>query len=256
MKEIGVHLVKSGAVATLTLRNPQKLNALSQNLWEAIPRRVAEAVNSDARVLIVTGDGKNFCAGADIGEFDTLRADPETARLYEAANDAAFAALRNCPLPVIAKVQGICFGGGFGLAAACDLRIAAENARFSVPAARLGLAYPVEAMADIVASVGAQNAKHLLFTAERFNAEQMADMGFLNQVVTAERLEEVVMDLVTRIADLAPLTHRATKAAIAAALGGDIARAERLGADTFDSSDYAEGRAAFREKRKPRFTGR
>ncbi|MGI9357227.1 MAG: enoyl-CoA hydratase-related protein [Rhizobiaceae bacterium] len=250
-----IDLVVNANFATITLNNPARLNALPQRLWEALPNRFEETVEQGARVIVLTGSGDNFCAGADISEFDDVRKNTETARRYEKANEDAFAAVRNAPVPVIAQISGICFGGGFGLAAACDLRIASEDACFSVPAAKLGLAYPVAAMADIVHAVGAQNTKRLLYTADRFSARQMQAMGFISEVMPVAELEERVLTLVRGTAALAPLTHRATKASVAAALGGDVAWADKLGAATFVSEDYAEGRVAFREKRKPEFEG-
>ena len=118
-------------------------------------------------MVVVTGDGGNFCAGADISEFDVVRRNAETARIYEASNVEAFGAVRECAVPTIARIEGYCLGGGFGLAAACDLRLASQEAQFAVPAAKLGLGYPVDAMADIVEAVGSQNANRLLFAAAR-----------------------------------------------------------------------------------------
>jgi len=250
-----IDLVIDKCIATITLNNPARLNALPQRLWEALPQRFSEAVEQGAHVVVLIGAGDNFCAGADISEFDKVRKNANSALRYEKTNEDAFAAVHNVPVPVIAQISGICFGGGFGLAAACDLRIASDDAWFSVPAAKLGLAYPVAAMADIVHAVGAQDAKRLLYTADRFSAQQMREIRFVGEVVPAAELEDCILALAQGIASLAPLTHRATKASVAAALGGDTAEADRLGAATFASADYAEGRAAFREKRKPKFEG-
>ncbi len=245
----------NGNIATIILNNPGKKNALSLELWEQLPILFDRAVERGSRVITLAGVGENFCSGADISEFDKVRENAETAQRYERANEAAFSAVRNAPLPVIAQIQGICFGGGFGLAAACDIRIATEDAQFCVPPAKLGLAYPLDAMADIVNAVGAQNAKRLLYTAERCSAKQMLAMGFLSEVIAPERIDHHVSGIAENIASLAPLTHQATKAAVAAALGGDKQPAEQLGTKTFTSTDYAEGRAAFREKRPPKFNG-
>ncbi len=245
-----------GTTGTLEFHNPGKHNALPQSLWECIPRRLDELVDLGARTILVSGRGASFCAGADISEFETVRKNAETARLYEKTNEDAFTALRNVAVPTIAVIKGYCLGGGFGLAAACDLRLAEPDASFSVPAARLGLAYPVEAMADIVNAVGAQNAKQMLFTAERFTAQTLHDWGFLSEIVDNDELSNRAEILAKSIAGLAPLTHRATKAAIQAVLTGESATAHTLGQATFTSADYEEGRTAFRQKRKPVFKGR
>ena len=143
-------------VARVVIDNPQRKNAVDLAGWRALAALVPElAARDDVRAIVLTGAGADFCAGADISEFDTVRKGAATARVYEGANSAAFAAIRTSAVPVIAAIRGICFGGGFGLAAACDLRIATHDARFAVPAARLGLAYPQDAMVDIVGAATA-----------------------------------------------------------------------------------------------------
>ncbi|QDZ03289.1 enoyl-CoA hydratase [Nitratireductor mangrovi] len=247
-------------VVAVTFNRPAKKNALTLAMWRALTN-VFAALEQDnaARVVILRGAGTDFCAGADISEFGVVRRDAGTARDYEAANSAAFAAIRNSRLPTIAAISGTCFGGGFGIAAACDIRLATADARFSVPAARLGLAYPAEAMTDIVAATGPQMAKYLLFSAARLDAGDVLRAGFLLEVVEdAEALWQRCNATARDIAANAPLTIRASKAAIVATFSrdiGDIERARALGDATFDSADYAEGRTAFAERRRPRFKG-
>jgi enoyl-CoA hydratase/carnithine racemase len=249
-----------GRVARIVLDNPTRKNAINLASW----RRLAELVptlagQSETRVIVLAGRGENFSAGADISEFDTVRHDEATARVYEAGNSAAFAAVRNADVPVIAAIRGICFGGGFGLAAASDLRIATPDATFSVPAARLGLAYPQDAMIDIVSSAGTQMARYLTYSAARIGAEAARACGFLLETVQSDMFEKRVDEIANLIADNAPLSVAASKLAIAAALHGDIdlARAANTAGDrTFSSEDYAEGRTAFHAKRLPRFTGK
>ena len=137
----------------------------------------------------------------------------------------------------------------------CDLRIASPEATFSLPPARLGLAYPVEAMADIVAAVGEQTAKYLVYSAARVDAVKMQSFGFLFDVIAKDDLEGRIDDLAHQIASLAPLTHKASKAAIKATRLGETQMAKELGDATFASEDYAEGRRAFQEKRRPVFNG-
>ncbi len=255
MTQSMIKVLMNGAVGRLIFSNPQKHNALTQNAWQSISKDVGHLLNEGARVIIVSGDGKSFCAGADISEFDVVRKNAQTARVYEQSNIDAFAAIRSAPVPTLAMIRGNCLGGGFGLAAACDLRLADTSAKFSVPAARLGLGYPVDAMADIVHSIGVQNTKKLLFSVDRLSAEQMTDLGFILEVYSPEELDTQVMMLANQIANLAPLTHQATKAAIAAIFDGTRDIAAQLSDETFTSNDYLEGRTAFREKRTARFKG-
>ncbi|NRB31233.1 MAG: enoyl-CoA hydratase/isomerase family protein [Rhizobiaceae bacterium] len=243
-------------IGYLLISNPKKFNALPQSGWLSVQPAVNKLLASGARVVVVKGDGGNFCAGADISEFDVVRRNAETARVYEASNVEAFAAIRECQVPTIAHIEGYCLGGGFGLAAACDLRLASQEAQFAVPAAKLGLGYPVDAMADIVEAVGAQNAKRLMYAAERFTTAEMKEMGFLLEVLEdSAALGHKVTELAAKIAQLAPLTHKATKTTVRALRSGDFASAKAASDATFDSADYAEGRAAFREKRAPQFSG-
>lgn len=245
----------------LAIANPERKNALTAAMWRAIPEAIHWLCSEgDVRVIVLIGAGdRDFSAGADISEFPTVRKDAATARLYEDENSKAFAAIRNAPVPVIAAIRGICYGGGFGLAAAADLRIAAEGAAFAVPAARLGLAYPADAVQDFVLSLGTQLARMALYSGAAMSPAQLLACGFLLEVTPLEALETEAMKLAETIAANAPLSVRASKLAIRAACQQDmdlLREAEVIGAATFDSADYAEGRAAFAEKRKPRFIGR
>jgi enoyl-CoA hydratase/carnithine racemase len=254
-----LHVAMEDGVARVVIDRPARKNALTQAMWRELSALCgALSADADVRVIVFAGSGADFCAGADISEFDEARADDPSARAYESDNSAAFAAVRTCPVPTIAAIRGTCYGGGFGIAAACDLRIAADDARFAVPAARLGLAYPVDAMPDIVAAVGPQMAKYLTFSGGRLDAAAALSAGFLLEVVPEDALALRVEELAATIAANAPLSVRASKASIRAALTGDPAdalAAAHLGDRTFASADYAEGRAAFREKRPALFTG-
>jgi len=246
-------------IAIVTIDRQSHKNAVSLAMWHELAALATElSGDREVRVIVLRGAGDDFCAGADIGEFETVRRNAVTARVYDTANSAAFAAFRNAPIPVIAAIRGICFGGGFGLAAACDLRIATPDALFCVPAAKLGLAYPHDAMADIVHAAGPQMAKYLAFSGARVDAPAALAAGFLLEIVEAGKFEARVATLAEEIAANAPLSNRASKAAIRAVLSGDAAdatRARTLGDATFDSADYAEGRAAFAARRKPVFAG-
>jgi len=248
-------------VGWLVIDHPERRNAVSLSMWKALPALVA-ALDADpvVRVIVLAGGGEQaFVSGADIAEFAEVRRDAASARAYEDTNEAAFAALRQAAKPTLAMIRGACFGGGVGLAAACDLRIAADDAVFSIPAAKLGIAYPPPAIADVVALVGASRAKDLFFTARRLDAAEALSIGLVDRVVPAASLRDETLALAATIAGNAPLTLAAAKTAIAAAVTADPAAAERARAAAeacFSSADFAEGRDAFLAKRTPRFTGR
>jgi len=255
-----VSLATVNGVATITIDRPAKKNAVTAAMWTALIGAV-ETVSAmpDARVLVLRGAGADFSAGADIAEFDTVRRDAQTARAYEDLNARTFAVIRNAAVPTIAAVRGACLGGGFGLAVSCDLRLATHDARFSIPAAKLGLAYPADGMRHIVWAIGPQLARYLVYSGNQISAEQAKAAGLLLDVVGDEELDRRVEALAATIVANAPLTNRATKQAINAILSDDaamMAQAERLGHMTFDSEDYAEGRRAFRERRPPVFSGK
>ncbi|WFU10458.1 enoyl-CoA hydratase-related protein [Rhizobium sp. CB3090] len=250
----------SDAIGTLTIDNPGRKNAITAAMWRAIPQAIRLLTDkARAHVIIIRGAGQDFSTGADISEFDSLRKDAETAVAYEALNSDAFTAIRHCRVPTIAAIRGICYGGGFGIAAACDLRVAAEGARFSVPAVRLGIAYPADAVQDIVNALGPQMAKVTLFTGAPMSTDKMVMAGFLLEEITAEAFDDEVSALARAIAANAPIALHASKLAVRAVIEQDsdlLREAEVIGAETFDSADYAEGRAAFTARRKPHFTGK
>ncbi|MBM3520460.1 MAG: enoyl-CoA hydratase [Alphaproteobacteria bacterium] len=241
------------------LNRPERRNALSADMWAAIPTLMNSLDgHADVRVIVLRGAGSEaFAAGADISEFAEARGDAEAAASYEALNGAAFAAIRAARHPTIAMVEGYCIGGGLALALACDLRLAAPSAIFALPPARLGLAYPVAGLRDLVATVGLAQARELLFTAKRIGAEEALRIGLINR-----RAPDVAVEtarLCAEIAEGARLTilHARRALGLIAGLPGHADEEEiaTLARACFNSADYGEGRAAFLAKRKPRFTG-
>jgi enoyl-CoA hydratase/carnithine racemase len=249
-------------VARVLIDNPARKNAFDFSMWRALPEILGQIEAApEARVVVLCGaPSLPFCSGADISEFSTVRATAEGGRAYEKSNVEAFDALARLSKPVIAAISGFCMGGGMGLAAACDLRVASEDSVFAIPAGRLGVGYPPAAMHYVVAAVGPQTAMDLFFTARRISAGEAAQCGFIGRLLPAESFDREVEALAGRIAANAPLTLRAAKAAIRAASRAPHApsadQCEALAAACFDSADYAEGRMAFLEKREPKFSGR
>ncbi len=249
-------------VARLLIDNGARRNAFDLEMWRALPNLMAAlGAEPEARVVVLSGaPGLPFCSGADISEFATVRATSEGGRAYEQANVEAFDAISSCPKPTLAAISGFCMGGGVGIASACDLRVAQDGAVFGIPAGRLGVGYPPSAMRYVVAAVGPQRAMEMFLTARRVSASEALDIGLLSRLLDEETFIGGVDELAATIAANAPLTLRAAKAAIRAAAqfpnAPTLAECEGLVKACFDSADYMEGRAAFLEKRAPKFSGR
>jgi enoyl-CoA hydratase/carnithine racemase len=253
---------RDGAIGRLVFNNPARRNAVSLEMWEGVTRIIDDFERDDAvRVIVVSGaGGRAFVSGADISEFKERRASEEAAAAYAKISEGARRRLEDASKPTIAMIQGYCIGGGVGTALACDLRIAAEGSKFGIPAARLGLGYAYDGIKKLVDLVGPAYAREIFYTARQFTAEEALRMGLVNRVVPAEALEGCVNDYCAMIAENAPLTVRAAKIAIREALHDesrrDLALCRRLVEECFASEDYAEGRTAFMEKRRPTFWGR
>ena len=253
-----LRLLGQGPVVTLELNQPAKHNAVSSAMWQALPEAVA-AIEADAaiRVVLVRGaGGRAFSAGADISEFAHVYSDPGRTEAYNAAVRAGQAALRHLARPVIAVIDGVCVGGGCGIALACDLRFASTAARFAITPARLGLAYSYADTAQLVEKVGPARAKDILFSGRMLPAEEALSIGLIDRVVEAAELEGVVRNYAQDLALLSQTSIRAAKA-IVNMLVDDGAEtrpeAARIAAESFEGPDFAEGFRAFTEKRKPDF---
>ena len=252
---------KEGGVGIVTFNNPERHNAVSLEMWEATTRMLNDfAADSDIRVVVLTGaGGKAFVSGADISKFGSERATLEAVRSYNSKTDATYASIADFPKPTIAMISGYCIGGGLGLATCCDLRIASDNSRFAVPAAKLGLGYGYSGLKRLVDIVGPSFAKEIFYTARQFDAQEALAMGLVNRVVPAAELESYVKGVTDMISANAPLTIKAVKYTVGEIVKDEskrnVARSAELVEACFKSRDYTEGRTAFMEKRKPVFTG-
>jgi enoyl-CoA hydratase len=250
-----------GPVLHLRFNNPAKHNALSVDMWEAVPPLLERAQKDDnVRMVVLSGEGgKAFVSGADISQFEDMRAAKEAVTRYEAMAEAALQGIYEFAKPTLACISGYCIGGGVNVAICCDLRIATSNSVFSIPATRLGLGYRYSAMKNLTDLVGPGCAKDIFFTARRLDAAEALRIGLVNRVAEPDGLDALLAEYTGAITTGAPLTIRAGKRIIRDVLkadGADMDLARKLILDCFESEDYAEGRKAFMEKRKPVFKGK
>jgi len=245
----GLLVATGDGTATVTISNPARRNAMTLAMWRSLPPLLdALAGDPTVRVLVLTGAGDTFCAGADIGDL----AGPDGMRGIREAAVAAEEALAAFPKPTIAAVRGYCVGGGCQLAVACDLRFAAEGARFGVTPARLGIVYPASSTRRLAGLAGQSTAKHLLFSAELIDHERALRTGLVDEVLPADRLDARVREFTAVLRSRSQLTQAAAKE-----FAAGEPPAERLAhwaEQAAASGDAAEGAAAFLERREPRFT--
>ena len=256
-------LQKEGPIGWITFNQPEKRNAVSQEMWQAMPEYVADlAADPAIRVVILRGAGEAaFVAGADISQFKDRRRNAADEEEYRRISGAGSESLARLGKPLVAMIQGFCIGGGVSIAITCDLRIAADDARFGIPAARLGLGYHYKGMEKLMSLIGPSCTKELFFTARTdFTAQDALRMGLVNQVVPKADLERFTRDYALTMSRNAPLTQRSAKASVEQLLKPeaqrDYALLDKLIKDCFDSQDYQEGVKAFSEKRRPQFQGR
>src|SRR5437764_2033737 len=255
-------LTVDDGVAVLTFNNPTKRNALSREIREHLPD-VLRSVNADdeVRVLVLTGAGdRAFVSGADISEFGEQRTSPEARASYDRAGAALTAVWGEVNKPIIAMIRGYCIGGGLLVAMQADIRFAAEDSQFGIPAARLGLGYAYSAVQMLADVVGRSWAAEILFSARRLDAHEALGVGLVNRVVANDRLETEVLDLARTIVANAPLTVAACKAALREVRREPetraVQRVHEMGEAALRSGDSREGQRAFQEKRAPIFRGR
>ncbi|MGW7462042.1 enoyl-CoA hydratase/isomerase family protein [Streptomyces sp. NPDC054797] len=238
-----LHTVADG-VATVVISHPAKRNAMTAPMWRALPELLAGLADDPAvRVVVLTGDGATFCAGADISSLTGS----EDLRALAVTAEEALAAF---PKPTLAAIRGFCVGGGSQLAAACDLRFAQEGASFGVTPAKLGIVYPASSTRRLAALVGPAWAKYLLFSAELIDADQALRAGFLNELLPAGQLDKRVAEFTRVLASRSQLTQAAAKEFADGRTNRDAYWEDQAAG----SDDTAEGVAAFLERRAPSFT--
>ena len=253
---------KQEGVGILVFNQPEKRNAMSVEMWDGMSA-ILDDFGSDEtiRVVVLTGAGdKAFVSGADISQFEKQRSNADAQKEYEKLTSSGRARLAAFAKPVIARIRGFCMGGGLGIAMQADLRLASEDAQFAIPAARLSIAYGFDMVRKLTDLVGPAHARMILYTGMRLNAREAERIGLVNRTIPADILSAEVIKIARAITENAPLSIRASKLSVAAAMqdevNRDMAAIQAASAACFDSEDYREGRTAFMEKRAPVFKGR
>ena len=254
-----VLVARDGPIVTLTFNRPQARNAMTWDMYQRL-NQTCEEVDADdtVRVLVLKGaGGKAFVAGTDISQFSDFK-DGEDGLRYERDADQRSGRIARVKKPVIAQVEGVAVGGGFGIAAGADIRIATPDARFGLPMARtLGNCLSMNAYASFMDLLGPSRLKEMMFTARLLSAEEALAAGFVHEIVAADAIEARVRELAERVASHAPITLRVTKEALRRIQASrEVPSGEDLIRETYASADFHEGVSAFVGKRPPRWTGR
>jgi enoyl-CoA hydratase len=249
-------------VGVITFNNPAKRNAMSLDMWEGFGHALAELRDDpDVRVVILVGAGdKAFVSGADISQFEKNRHNAEASEEYAKKSAAQRALLADYPKPTIACIRGFCLGGGMQVAMMADIRFASDDSQFGIPAAKLGIAYGYDGLKNLVSLVGPSWARLLMYTGMRIDAAEALRIGLVDRVLPGTELWDATMEIARTISGNAPLAVQAAKITIKQVLKDeshrDMDAIKAIGTACMDSDDFREGRRAFMEKRKPKFTGR
>jgi enoyl-CoA hydratase/carnithine racemase len=248
-------------IAWITFNNPNRMNAMSQEMWDNSTALLDQyGKDNNVRAIVLKGAGNRaFVAGADISKFGSERASKEAMVSYDNSVAGFHSSLNAVSKPTIAQVNGYCIGGGLAIAIGCDIRVCSDKSTFGVPAAKLGIGYKAKGIRELERLVGPAFTAEIFYTARQFNAEEARVMGLVNRVVKEQDLEATVYDMITRIAQNAPLSIRAVKESLIESgkpeCDWDLSAHEATVRQCQTSADYTEGRTAFMEKRVPRFTG-
>src|SRR6202011_6195209 len=249
-------------VGVVTFNNPERRNAMSLEMWEGLGQALTELRDDrDVRVVVLVGAGdKAFVSGADISQFEKTRHNAAASEEYSKKSDAQRALLGSFPKPTISCIRGFCLGGGMQVAMLADMRIAAEDSRFGIPAAKLGIAYGYDGLKHLVSLVGPSWARLIMYTGMRIESAEALRIGLVDRVVPDAELWNATIEIARTISGNAPLAIKAAKITIAQVLKDpdkrDMDAIKQIGTDCMDSEDFREGRRAFMEKRKPQFHGR
>ena len=249
-------------VGVITFNNPDKRNAMSLEMWEGFGQALIELRDdADVRVVILVGAGdKAFVSGADISQFEKTRHNAQASEEYSKRSAAQRALLADFPKPTIACIRGFCLGSGMQVAMSADIRIAAENSQFGIPAAKLGIAYGYDGLKHLVSLVGPSWARLLMYTGMRIDSAEALRIGLVDRMVSDAELWNATTEIARTISTNAPLAIKAAKITIAQVLQDpdqrDMDAIKEIGIACMDSEDFREGRRAFMEKRKPEFKGR